>query len=231
LTFNVDSSDGFAVIKNGEVPVTGAFELESSQMAIKRVDLQPYFSMTKTGRYKVTATLRVKDWSLQRASAPKHFDVITGALLWQQDYGVPDGTNRVPEARKYTLVQANYLRDQLRLYVQVSDSTLSRIYKVTALGPMVSFGRPEAKVDRASRLNVLWQTGAQAFSFFVVNTDGTLAKQELYDISVARPRLVVDDNGDVLVRGGTRRKSQAEYPAVKAPNELPPMAPPAQPAK
>jgi len=49
LTFNVEAADGFVVTKNAEVPVTGAFDLENSQLAIKRVDLQPYFSMTKPG--------------------------------------------------------------------------------------------------------------------------------------------------------------------------------------
>lgn len=229
LTFSVESSDGFVVLKNGEVPVTGPFELESSQMAIKRVDLQPYFVVTKPGRYRVTATLRIKNWASEKASAPKHFDVVSGVALWSQDFGVPGGAGDVPEARKYTLEQANYLRDQLRLYVQVSDTTAQQIYKVAALGPMVSFGRPEAKVDRASHLHVLWQTGSQAFAYSLVNPDGTVAKQEVYDIfNSVRPRLVVDANGEVQVGGGIRRKGPGEFPQVKAPNELPPVAPPAK---
>ena len=122
LTFNVEAADGFVVIKNTEVPVTGAFDLETSQLAIKHVDLQPYFSMTKPGRYRVIATLRIKDWSAQIASAPRSFDVITGAKLWAQDFGVPTVANGAPEVRKYTLEEANYLKKQLRLYVQVSDA-------------------------------------------------------------------------------------------------------------
>src|SRR5690242_21888625 len=58
LTFSVEAADGFVVIKNSEVPVLGEFDLESSQMAIKRVDLQPYFSMTKPGRYRVRSEER-----------------------------------------------------------------------------------------------------------------------------------------------------------------------------
>lgn len=223
LTFNVENSDGFVVIKKNEVPVTGEFDLESSQMAIKRVDLQPHFAMTKPGRYKVIATLRIKDWSSQIASPPKHFDLISGVLLWEQDFGVPSETIHVPEARKYSLLQANYLKEQLRLYAQVSDAKMQQVYKVVTLGPMVSFGRPEAQVDRNSRLNVLWQTGAQAFSFSVVNPDGTLAQQEIFDAYNSRPRLTVDDNGKVTIRGGIRRLKPSEYPAaVMPPNEVPP---------
>lgn len=226
LTFNVESSDGFVVIKNAEVPVTGEFDLETSQLAIKRVDLQPYFSMTKPGRYHVIATLHIRDWSAQMASAPQHFDVIAGAKLWAQDFGVPSATNGAPEVRKYTLEQANYLKEQLRLYVQVSDSAESTVYKVSALGPMVSFSHPEAQVDRQSRLNVLWQTGAQSFSYSIVNPDGSLAATDYYDNFYSRPRLAVNDNGDVVVLGGTRRPKPTDLPVVKSPNELPALTKP-----
>src|SRR5476651_785055 len=43
LTFNVESADGFIVMKNSEVPVLGEFDLSSSEAATKRVDLKPYF--------------------------------------------------------------------------------------------------------------------------------------------------------------------------------------------
>jgi hypothetical protein len=215
LTFSVEAADGFVVIKNAEVPVVGAFDLENSQLAIKRVDLQPYFAITKPGRYRVIATLHIKDWNAQQPSAPKHFDIINGAPLWAQDFGVPTAAGSPPDARKYTLLQANYLKEQLRLYVQVSDVAQARIYKVSALGPMVSFAHPEAQVDRLNRLN----------------PDGTVARTEYYDNFFSRPRLVVDENGAVAVQGGTRRAKPEEMPAVKSPNELPPMTKPAMPDK
>ncbi len=230
LTFGVESADGFVVLKNAEVPVTGAFDLETGQLAIKRVDLQPYFALGKPGRYRVTATLHIKDWSVQLASAPKSFDVITGAKLWEQDFGVAT-TNAAPEARKYMLEQANYLKEQLRLYVQVSDTTEAQVFKVTALGPMVSFSHPEAQVDRQSRLNVLWQTGAQGFSFVVVNPDGTAAPVEFYGNFPSRPKLAVTDDGDVVVLGGARRAKAAELPMVKSPDELQHSVKPVLPAE
>jgi hypothetical protein len=226
LTFNVEADDGFVVTKNAEVPVTGAFDLETSELAIKRVDLQPYFAMTKPGRYRVIATLHIKDWSSQLASAPKHFDVISGAKLWAQNFGVQDGTNLAPKVLKYSLEQANYLKEQLRLYVQVSDAAEAQVFKVTPLGPMVSFSHPEEQVDRQSRLNVLWQTGGQSFTYAIVNPDGTLALLDYYDNYFSRPRLAVNDDGDVFVKGGTRRTKPSELPLVKPPNELPPLTKP-----
>ncbi len=229
LTFNVEAVDGFVVLKNAEVPVTGAFDLETGQLGIKRVDLQPYFNLTRPGRYRIIATLRIKDWGAEIASEPKAFDVITGAKLWQQDFGVPSPTNGVPEVRKYTLEKANYLASQLRLYVQVSDQAEAVVYKVSALGPMVSFSQPDAQVDRSGHLCVLWQTGAQTFSYALVNPDGTVAATDFYDNFFSRPRLSITNQGDVAVVGGTRRPRPMELPIVKAPNELPALTKPVMP--
>jgi hypothetical protein len=225
LTFNLESSDGFVVTKTGEVPVLGAFDLESSQLGIKRADLQPYFIVSKPGRYKITATLRIRDWSVTATSPAKYFDVINGADLWSQNFGLPPApgvSNAPPELRKYTLVEANYLRSELRLYIRVTDAADVQVFKVAPLGQLVSFSHPEAQVDRTSRLHVLWQTGAQAFTYCLVNSDGVLVQQEVYDYFTTRPRLDVNADGNVIVAGGTKRLHPADYPAVKSPAELPP---------
>jgi hypothetical protein len=214
LTFSVESIDGFVVMKNSDVPVVDEFDLESSQMGTKHVDLQPYFQLGRPGRYKVTATMRIKEWSLAISSAPIQFDIINGGEVWSQDFGVAVGTNVPPESRRYTLLKANYLREQLRLYVRVSSN--ANVFKVAPLGPMVSFSSPEEEVDRFSQLHVLWQTGAQSFDYVVVGPDGALVSRDIYDNSGSRPRLMVNDSGDVKVRGGERRQNPAEAPVVKA---------------
>jgi hypothetical protein len=229
LTLDVESADGFIVIKNADVPVVGEFNLGSSEVATKRVDLAPYFTLTQPGRYRIIATVRIKDWSTEVTSPPQSFDVINGAKLWSQTFGVPMPTgesNQPPEVRKYTLEQANYLRSQLRLYAQVSNESESRVFKVVALGKMVSFGRPEAQLDRLSNLHVLWQSGGAVFSYAVVNTGGVILKQEIYDYIKTRPRLGADDSGDIGVIGGVRRVKPEILPVVKSPDELPA---PAQP--
>ncbi len=221
LTFSVESAEGFIVVKNSEVPVAGEFELESSQMAIKRVNIAPNFVLTKPARYRVTATLHIKSWGATITSLPKTFDVINGAELWSQDFGVPNGTNAEPAVRKFTLIEANYLREQLRLYVQVSDPAGAMAPVVSALGPMVSFSQPEEQVDRTNRLHVLWQAGARAFNYCIVNPDGTIAQQDIYDNFNGRPHLTVNQKGEVIVRGGTRRTKSFAVPPKPAPNALP----------
>jgi hypothetical protein len=224
LTFNVESADGFIVVKNGEVPVVQGFDLGSSQMATKHVELQPYFGITRPGRYRVTATVRIKDWSEAMTSPALDFYVITGAKIWAQDFGVPvpaGATNRTPEVRRYTLEKANYLRTQLRMYVQVSDPAEAHVFKVVSIGQTVSFGDPDTQLDRLSDLHVLFQSGASIFTYAVINPDGDLLKQEIYDYVKTRPRLGMSDDGTVTVVGGVRRLTEQEMPMVKMPDQLP----------
>ena len=229
LTFNVESVDGFIVMKDAEVPVLGEFDLGSSQVATKRVDLQPFFELKRQGRYRIVATLRIKAWSVETASPPKEFDVISGAELWSQDFGVPvpaGVTNRPPEVRKYTLEEANYLRQQLRMYVMVSDPAGSRVFKVAAIGPMVSFSQPEVQLDSLSNLHVIYQSGAKTFTYSVINPDGVIMQQDVYDYVDTRPRLGLNPAADVVVIGGVRRVKPDEIPVVKLPDELPASAQP-----
>jgi hypothetical protein len=229
LTFSVTSVDNFVVTRIADVPVQGEFEVGSSQMATKRVDLAPYFRLTRQGSYRLIATVRIKDWDRELHSSPQAFDIIDGAKLWSQTFGIPAPagmTNVAPEVRKYTLEEANYLRSQLRMYVQVSDESEARIFKVRAIGPMVSFSQPEARLDRSNRLHVMYQSGPRVFNYSIINPDCDIVWQENYDYLSTRPRLQTDDAGDITVLGGVRRVKPNDVPEVQSPSARP--APPAQ---
>lgn len=216
LKLSVESRDGFVVSKLGETPVQGEFDLASSKVATKRVDIAPYFSLLKPGRYTVTATVRVPGWEQEFTSAPAAFDIIQGVKLWEQEFGVPS-TNAAagePEVRRYALQQANYLK-QLQLYVRVTDSAGARTFAVRSIGKMVSFSQPEPQVDKLNRLHVLWQNGARAFAYRVVNADGELIGSETYDYTTSRPKLRVDEGGKISVVGGARRVTRDDLPAAR----------------
>jgi len=214
LTFSMEARSGLVVSKAGEVPVTGEFVLESSKVASRRVNLTPYFSLTKPGRYSVAASVRIQPWDKEFTSPPKAFDIIQGNKLWEQDFGVPPpagaGTSN-PEVRKYALQQANYLK-QLRLYFRLTDAAESRIFRLFALGPVVSFGRPEPQVDQQCNLHVLFQTGARSFSYCVINPEGQLVIRQTHDYASTRPRLQADANGKIIVTGGARRVTVDDLP-------------------
>jgi hypothetical protein len=229
LRFNVESLDaGDVVMRRGEPPVIGEFNLGSSEMATKHVDLAPYFALAHAGRYRVTATVHIKEWNTDTTSPAKDFDIIDGARIWSLDFGlpVPAGvTNQPPVVRKYILEEANYLKQQLRMYVLVSDQSGERILKVSAVGPMVSFSQPEAQLDRASNLHLIYQSGSRTFLYSVVNPEGNIVEQETYDYLDKRPHLGVNAAGDIVEQGGSRRVNPSEIPGVKEPMDLPQPAP------
>lgn len=230
LTFGVETTDGTPVPKNGEVPVVDPFDLESSQMGTKHVDLEPYFQLTRPDRYKVIATMRVKEWGLTVKSDPVFFDIIGGVDLWSQNFGVAVTNDAPPESRQYALIKANYLQKQLRLYLQVSSNDRGCILKLQPLGTLLSFSQPEEEIGRYSKLHVLWQTGAQTFSYVIVSPDGDVLSRDLYDDFNSRPRLIINEEGDIIVHGGVRRPKPGEIPLVQPPAPAPgTSAPPATP--
>ena len=230
LTFALEARDGGIVMKNSEPSVLGPFTLETSKVATRRVELLPHFDLARAGRYTISASVRIKDWEQTLTTKPKPFDIINGAKLWSQDFGVPTEStkNRPPEVRKYTLEQANYLRTQLRLYFRLTDVQGGRVLKVFSLGPMVSFGLPEHQIDQASNLHVLYQNGARSFSYTVINPDGDIIVRQTYDYTRTRPRLQLDENGRLTVVGGARRQTMDDVPSSTQPEETVPLKSPGE---
>ena len=222
LTFFIQSDDGSVVAKKLDPPVKGLFDLNNADMAIKRVNLAPYFILQRTGIYHVTATVHIGAWNADISSAPQKFDVIDGAQLWSQSFGVsdPEMPDQPPRVRRFTLIEANYLKDELRLYVQLSDESDGTILAVHSLGQLISFSQPEAQLDRLSNLHVLCQSGATEFTHSVISAGGKIVEQEVYDYVNSRPRLGEDNDGNIIVRGGVRRPDPGQVPAVKAPDQL-----------
>src|SRR6266478_2317468 len=218
LAFGVESRNGSIVAKLSDPPVAGEFDLDSSKVAIRRVDLAPYFTMSQPGRYSVTASVKIKGWDHDLTSPAKSFDIIHGAKLVEQEFGLPMApgtTNATPEVRKYILQQASYLKGQLRLYMRLTDASGARTFRVLPIGQLVSFSRPEGQVDKWSNLHVLYANGAHSFSYTLFNPEGELLVRETYDYVTTRPRLQVNDEGKISVAGGARRLTAKDVPPSK----------------
>jgi hypothetical protein len=210
LIFGIEAADGYVVTKLADPPVMGEFNLDSAMTATKHVDLAPYFNLTRPGRYLVTATVKVARWGREWTSQPVKFDVTTGRVLWEQEFGVPTQSS-APELRRYALLQANHLK-QLKLYARVADAADGSVRKVFAIGPVVSFSKPEAQLDRQSRLHVLFQIGARAFQYTVITPDGEIVTRQTHDYSGSRPTLKLTEDLNIVVAGGARRVTAGDLP-------------------
>jgi hypothetical protein len=216
LNFAVQERSGSVVRKSGEAPVVGEFTLETGQVASKRVDISPYFLLSRPGSYHVIATVRIKEWESVATSPPRKFDVIEGTKIWSEDFGVPSTDNSVaPELRRYSLLRANYLKREIRLYFRLTDGADIKTLKVFPLGEVVSFGRPEARIDGESRLHVLHQNGAHTSRHTVLNPEGEVVLRHLYEYVDGRPSLVMDRTGKITVVGAVRRPDEKDVPAPK----------------
>lgn len=203
LSFNVETRDGKVVQKAGDLPGLEEFSLDSSMVATRLVDLSRAFNFELPGRYNMTAIIKVHEWNEEFASKAKPFEIVRGTKLWEQEFGIPS-ENQAPEVRKYVLQQANYQK-RLMLYLRVTDMNERFTYRCFPVGPLVSFNRPEAQVDRVSNIHLLFQTGARSFRYAVYNPSAELLVRQYHEYGRTRPALRMNDAGGIFVSGGTRR--------------------------
>lgn len=212
LRLSVMAEESFVVERNGEVPVTGRFELPPSKMATKEVDLAPYFVLSRPGRYSVVASVWITEWNQTLTSPPSSFDIIQGTKLWERTFGVPNSARPggAPEVRKYLLQQANHLRTQIVLYARITSADEEHTLKVVPIGPMVSFSEPRALLDKASNLHVLYQSGPRISTYFALTPEGEVLARDKYEYSGTRPRLAAAEDGTVNVKGGIKMPTAAD---------------------
>lgn len=235
LTFEIRDQSGRPVRRLGEVPLAGPFDLDSAKVANLSVDLMPFFDLSQTGSYTLAVAATVRQLNAEFTARPAAFNIVAGTRLWEKEFGVP--STGVPELRKYSLVQATFLK-QLRLYVRLTDPPEQKVFRVLPLGPLVTFSTPETQLDASSQLHVLFQTGARTFFYGVVSTDGELIIRQTHEYAGTRPVLRSTDDGLVYVSGGRRRVTLHDLPPPPEPPEPPPtleplatnVPPPAAPA-
>jgi hypothetical protein len=212
LTFTIERQDGRFMPLLEPPPFEGEFTVESSMVVKRRFDLMPYFKLGDPGHYRIAAQLKIPQWDQEVSSKPRTFDIIRGTPIWEQRFGVP-ATEGVPEIRRYELLQANNFK-RLMLYLRLTDASDTKVFRVLALGPLVSFSRPEAQLDKQSNLHLLVQTGARSFSYHVINPAGEVLIRQVHDYGDSRPELKNNAEGKIFVNGGVRRPTSSDIPSV-----------------
>jgi hypothetical protein len=86
---------------------------------------------------------------------------------------------------------------------------------------MVSFNRPQAQLDKESKLHLLFQTGPRSYTYNVVTPDGEVLLHQQYDhVNGPSVRLKPDPDGFIFVSGGVRRIRPDEAAAQSITNEV-----------
>jgi hypothetical protein len=179
LDFIMETKTGRIVPKDSEIPKQNDFSIQSGEVGILRIDIQPCYKAISPDRYTVVANVRIKGWDKVFSSEEKTFDIVTGIKIWEKEFGVPDGDDQtLPEVKKYTLMLANF-KDHLRLYFRLSNESEDKVYKMIYMGNLTSIGKPEANLDKFNNLHVLYQVGPKAFRYSVFSPEGSYSLKRL----------------------------------------------------
>ena len=214
LTFHVEGGNGYVVGKNGNPPVATQFIVQSSKTATTRANIAPYFNIQTPGRYRVVAHVKLPQWQKEITSPGKTFDIISGSKIQTLEFGMPSegGSAATPEVRKYVLQKADYMKER-RLYVRITDAYEAQTLKVFSVSRLVSFSEPEAQLDRFNNLHVINQSGQKSFTYSLINPDGQLLVRQTHDfLGESRPRLRIQEDGRIAVKGGVQRVSATDVP-------------------
>jgi len=214
LHFSVERIFGGVAERLAEPPESGEFTLEQATRGKLTFNIAPLFRLATPGSYRVSATVLLPSGE-QATSAPKTFEIITGARVSEgREVGwkSPDGKL---ERRKFIVQKGNFQK-KAQLYVRVTDASESHTIKVLPLGNSVSFDRPEWVVDRQTRFHILHRTDASHYLYHVILPDGSIeSRQMLINDGSGRTQFRVNDEGEIRVFGGIRRAYPGELPAPK----------------
>lgn len=224
LRLSLVEENGGPVRLRSDVPIEGEFSVPSTRYATRRFNLAPCYELSKPGRYRIAASVHIEELGRDIQSAERHFDIITGTQLWDQEVGVPpedrDALGGI-ESLHYALVKVSRLRD-MWLYLQITDVTQGNLVRVQPISVMVSFSPPMAEVDSRSCLHVLNQFGAKSYVYCVYNPRGDLTLRQHYNITNSRPKLRSDAEGRIYVGGGERRPTLQDIPEPEVPTNAAP---------
>jgi len=227
ISFSVTGENNAVIGRLGETSVAHEFTLRPAESANCSFNLTPYFNFRAPGHYTVGATIKIPQWNQECVCKPATFTIINGtrlAKLPDLQFGVPPlpgASNTAPEVRRYFLQRVD-AESGMKLYFQLTDETGARTLKVFPMGRMISLSDPEVRIDSFSNLHVLNQTGARAFSYYVVNPDGQMIYRQTYEYTGTRPKLTNGVEGRVVVVGGVRRVAETYIPpGVQRPRAAP----------
>ena len=157
-------------------------------------------------------------------SPPVALTVINGREIWSETVGLPATDGAADEYRTYALL-ARRSAQQDMLHVSVRDDQHQTVYGVIALGGFITLGEPEAHIDKAGHLHVLYQVGPRSFGYAHVDAYARVVDRAVYSDLLTKPRLAITE-GAITVRGGEKTYPKAER--VMSADELKPSPPPLQ---
>ena len=199
LSFEVWDSRGRPLSPRRAGNIMQAARIPAGQSVSKKIDLNAIYPVNEPGRYRVRAGVRLfeGDGSLF-GSNTVGFNVTTARAFFTQRVGVP-GSNKVREFRVLTFSG----HQKTELYIQVQDVESGRMLQTQRLGEALLFRKPDATVDGANNLHILYLVSPATYCRVRVSPEGRLLGRDFHKRgTTGSPRLITFGNGEVKVAGG-----------------------------
>jgi hypothetical protein len=226
---------GFEVTGSEDEPIAattaqlseGPLRVEAGKRVVQKINLTPHYGVTEFGIYHARAYIYFSDLGRFFYSPKRAFEVTGARPIWQKTVGIPEDAPGPGKVRTYSLM-TNRFPDHTSLYVRVEDKDSGIVYATYSLGRIISFGEPEAELDRENQLHVLHCAGPRTWTYSRIGLNGEALAHTSFLETRSRPRLVHMADGAVAVRGGMAEPSEvAQQPSHPAPklSDRPPAPP------
>ena len=150
-------------------------------------------------------------------------NVTSARVLYSQQVGVPNSNT----TREYRLMTFNDGKKS-QLYVEVEDGRSGRVLRTFSLGEALTFRKPQATVDGANNLHILFLNSPSVYTHVRINPDGRKLGQDYFKRgATGDPRLMTFANGEVRTAGGVPHdpnRAAAVRSKVRRLSERPPYA-------
>lgn len=168
----------------------------------KQLDLNSLFPLTSFGKYTVYTVVTLPTGESFQSSR-KTFDITKGRILYEQRVGLG------PKARDYRLISFSPSRVAY-LYFQAELVDQRKVVLTYPIGELLQHEMPQATVDRAGALHVLYLAAPDRHVHVQINSEGQVSKRTIYQRGASGdPRLVSFANGDTKVAGGAEYNPKA----------------------
>jgi hypothetical protein len=223
LTFIITDEAGASLSPVGDPLTTEPVTLPPGRTVEITVNLLPHYDVRQRGTFTARALVNID--GTRALSPPIKFTIINGREIWRQTIGLPLAPGETNEEyRTYSLLLRRAEYNEV-LYASVQDEPHGLVYGVFPLGEFIALGEPSARADLSGHLHVLYRSGPRAISYDEIAPDAKLVKRVVYSDVLSVPRLVVENDGAVIVRGGEQVYPRIER--VMTAGELKPPPPPA----
>jgi hypothetical protein len=182
-------------------PDQAPLKIDTGKRATQKINLTPMYAVHDFGTYRVRAHVYFADLNKYFYSQTKVFEVADARPVWQKTVGIPERAVGPGDARTYSLL-TNRFPDHTSLYVRVEDKDSGIVYATYSLGHVLAFDEPQAELDQANQLHVLYCAAPRNWSYARVSLNGELLSHASFLETKTRPHLVRALDGGVKVAGG-----------------------------